>query len=306
MTTIHFCTCIPKPMRVDIYISALFLEFSRSYIQKCIDEGDITVNGLKIKKNLKIYPRDEIVFSQKITSWELVAEDIPLDIIYEDENILIINKDPGINVHPTPGIEGKKWTLVNALLFHCKNALPVISGEERPGIVHRLDKDTSGAIMVAKNDMMMHYLSNIIQKRNIKKYYYAVTVWIMGEKHFTISSDIGRCPYDRTKMTINNPLNPKKALTHGRVLGYFWDKYTLLEIDLETGRTHQIRVHLASIGYPILWDKIYGNMQINIQAQKEYGVTRQMLHAHRLELQLYGMNKSFIAPLKKDMQIFFL
>jgi len=134
----------------------------------------VRVNGEKVKKNLKLESRDEITIKEIITSIEILPEDMPLDIVYEDENICIVNKDPGINVHPTPGIEGKRGTLVNAMLHHCKNKLPVISGEQRPGIVHRLDKDTSGAIMIAKNDTMMHYLSDIIKQRKIKKYYIAI------------------------------------------------------------------------------------------------------------------------------------
>lgn len=205
------------------------------------------VNGVCVKKNLKIQTKDEIHITEIITSSVLIPENIPLDIIYEDENICVINKDPGINVHPTPGVAGKSGTLVNALLYHCKGKLPCISGEERPGIVHRLDKDTSGVIMTAKNDSMMNYLAEKIQKRELKKYYIAIVNGVFTQESFTITSDIGRHPHDKIRMTTHNPLNPKHAVTHGKLLGYIDDTYSVLKIDLETGRTHQIRVHLASI-----------------------------------------------------------
>jgi len=296
-----FSVNIDKKQRIDMYISALFPDISRSYVQKLIDTGCVLVNGKKVKKNLKIEPKSEIKIEEIITSTEILPEDIPLDVIYEDENMCIVNKDAGINVHPTPGIDGKKRTLVNALLHHCKDHLPVISWEERPGIVHRLDKDTSWAIMIAKNDTMMHYLSGIIKNREIKKYYIAIVSWVLTEEKFTITSDIGRHRTDKTKMTTQNPSNPKHAITHGEVLGYIDETYTLIKIDLETGRTHQIRVHLASIGYPILWDSVYGNPRVNKQVATLYQIHRQALHAYSLELELYGKKQIFKAKLKADM-----
>ncbi len=255
-----------------------------------------------MKKNLKIHPKDEVKIEEIITSTQILPENIFLDIVYEDENICVINKNAGINVHPTLGIEGKKGTLVNALLFHCKEKLPVISGEERPGIVHRLDKDTSGVIMTAKNDTMMKYLSEKIKNREVKKYYIAVVSGIFTQESFTITSDIGRHPHDVIRMTTQNPLNPKHAITHGKVLGYIDENYTVLKIDLETGRTHQIRVHLASIGYPIIGDSVYGNPKVNKRAATLYQVHRQALHAYEIVIDLYGQKKHFLAPLKADMQ----
>ncbi len=297
----NFSTYIEKPQRVDMYLSALFWELSRSYIQKLIDTGCVKINGGIVKKNLKLQSRDEVSIMEIIVSSEILAEDIPLDIVYEDENICIINKDPGINTHPVPGIEGKSWTLVNALLSHCKEKLPVISGEERPGIVHRLDKHTSWAIMIAKNDQMMHYLSDIIKNRSIKKYYIAIISWVLTQEKFTIKSEIGRHRTDKIKMTTKNPMNPKHAITHGQVLGYIDERYSILKIDLETGRTHQIRVHLASIGYPILWDTVYWNPKVNKHVATIYQLHRQALHAYELELELYGQKEKFIASLKQDM-----
>ena len=291
-----------KPQRVDMYLSALFWEFSRSYIQKLIDTWCVRINGKIVKKNLKIQGRDQVFIQEIISSYEILPENMLLDIIYEDENLCVINKEAGINTHPVPWIEWKKGTLVNGMLFHCREKLPVISGEERPGIVHRLDKDTSWAIMVAKNDQMMHYLSDIIRERKIKKYYIAIVAWIFSEKTFTIKSQIGRHPTDRIKMTTLNPVNPKHAVTHGEVLWYISDHYSILKIDLETGRTHQIRVHLASIWYPIIGDSVYGNTDVNDRVKKEYHLERQALHAYSLDFELYSQKQSFVAPLKDDIK----
>lgn len=285
-----------------MYLSALFWQLSRSYIQKMIDTGCIRVNGDIVKKNLKLSPRDIIDIQELITSVEILAEDIPLDIIYEDENICVINKDAWINVHPTPWVEGKKGTLVNALLHHCKDRLPVISWEERPGIVHRLDKDTSWVILTAKNDAYMKLLSEKIKNREVKKYYIAVVAWIFPEQKFTITSDIWRHRTDKTKMTTLSPINPKHAITHGEIIGYIDERYTILKIDLETGRTHQIRVHLASIGYPIIWDSVYGNKDVNMQVMKEFWLHRQALHAFEFHIDLYGDTRIFTANLKADMK----
>ena len=285
-----------------MYISALFWEFSLSYVQKIIDRGQVFVNGKKITKNLKIHSKDEFLIYIKTFSVWIQAEKIPLDIIYEDKNILLINKDFSINTHPTPWIEGKSGTLVNAILYHCKEKLPIISGEERPWIVHRLDKNTSWVIMIAKNDKTMKYLSEIIKQRKVKKYYIAIVSWIIKDKKITIKSYIGRHPTDRIRMTTIHPLNPKRALTHAEILWYVDDQYTILKVKLETGRTHQIRVHLASIGYPIIGDSVYGSIDINKKVEKKYWLKRQALHAEELTFELYGKNKTFIAEVKEDMK----
>jgi len=298
----NFSVNIEKKQRVDMYLSALFWEISRSYIQKLIDTGCVLVNGEKVKKNIKIIPRDEISIIEIITSSEVLPEDIPLDIIFEDDNICVINKEAGINVHPTPWIEGKKWTLVNALLYHCREKLPVISGEQRPGIVHRLDKNTSGVIVTAKNDIYMKDISEKIKNREVKKYYIAIVSWVLIEEKFTITSDIGRHPTDKIKMTVKNPLNPKHAVTHWEVLWYIDETYTAVKIDLETWRTHQIRVHLASIGYPIIGDDVYWNPKVNKRAATIYQIHRQALHAYEFHIKLNGKDKSFLAPLKTDMK----
>ncbi len=318
-----FCVYLDKPQRVDMYLSTLFQDFSRSFIQKIIDKWQVKVNWNEIKKNIKIKNKEEIEINIVIWKAKVDAEEIDLDIVYEDENLIIVNKDAWINTHPVPWEEGKTWTLVNALLYHTKN-LATIGWEERPWIVHRLDKDTSGLIMIAKNDKMMKYLQDIIQKREVDKFYIAIVAWVFKDKQFKIESYIGRHPTDKIKMTTKNPINPKIAITHWEVLGYIYDnigmippfvkggrgfldnenspKYTILKIKLETGRTHQIRVHLSSIWFPIIWDKVYGNADINKEVMKEYWLERQALHSYKLWFELYWKRVEFVWELKYDMK----
>lgn len=295
--------------RVDTYLSALFPEKSRSYIQKMIESGRIFCNGKNFVKNKKIYRADEIEIHWKTESMALEAENIALDIIFENVDFAVINKDPGINTHPTPGEDGRKGTLVNALLYHFEtlgtrsDEMPsIINGVERPGIVHRLDKDTSGLIIIAKNDKSMHALQLKMAKRTIKKTYLALVDGIIKDEEGYIESFIGRDPNNRKKMTTNAPLNPKLAKTKFYHRGFFHNKYTLLEVDLLTGRTHQIRVHLASIGFPIVGDKIYGHEKSNREAEENFGLARQWLHAYRLEFCLFAQNFHFIAPIKADLK----
>jgi len=287
-----------------MYLSALFNDFSRSYIQKLIDKWDVKVNSKTISKNLKIDNRDEIeidIVLEKLD--EILPEDLNLDIIHEDENLLIINKEAWVNTHPVPWEGGNSNTLVNGVLFHCKDNLPTIWGVERPWIVHRLDKDTSWAIMIAKNDKMMQYLQTLFKEReNISKYYLAIVHWIVKNKNFTIESYIGRDPNNRLKMTTTNSINPKIAISHWEVLGYIENKFSLVRIKIETWRTHQIRVHMASIGHFILWDTTYWNPKINIEMKTRYQLKRQALHAYNLKLKLYEKEFSFIALLKDDMK----
>lgn len=298
--------------RVDTYLSALFPEKSRSYLQKMIEEGKISCNGTPFTKNKKIYRGDVINIEWKIDQMELVGENIPLDIIFENDDFAIINKDAGINTHPTPGEWGRVGTLVNALLFHFKNLgvrndnndfnPSIINGVERPGIVHRLDKDTSGLIIIAKNDKAMHALQLKIAKRTIHKRYLALVAGIVKVKEWYIESFIWRDPHDRKKMTTIDPKNPKLAKTKFCNKWVIAWKYTLLEVDLLTGRTHQIRVHLSSIGYPIVGDKIYGNEKVNTAIMETYGLSRQWLHAYRLNFNLFWQEFNFDGPLKPDLQ----
>lgn len=288
-----------KRIRVDMYLSTLLNEYSRSHIQKMIDEWNITINWDIIKKNTKISHRDEISIDIKIEKLDILPQNIPLDIIYQDENIAVINKDSGIASHPTPWTDGKRDTLVNALLYHIKN-LWSINWVERPGIVHRLDKDTSGIMMIAKNDEMMKYLSQIIKDRWVDKYYIAIVYGIIKDKNLKIESYIGRDANSRVKMTTKDPINPKISISYIKVLDYIDDKYTLIKVKIITGRTHQIRVHLSSIWYPIIWDSVYWNKKINSEVFEKYGLSRQALHAISLWFELYGEYREFYAIVKPD------
>lgn len=297
-----FCTLLKKDQRVDIYLSTLFKDFSRSYIQKMVDKGQVQVNNKILNKNLKIKNKDEIILTIITESLEIIPEKMDLDIIFEDKEILILNKEAGINVHPVPWEWWKSGTLVNGILYHCKDALPSIWWVERPWIVHRLDKDTSGLIMIAKSDKMMNYLSTVIKDRNIEKYYIAIVYWKVKTSNFKIESYIGRDKNNRKKMTATDPVNPKLAITYWEIIDYIDNRFTVLKIKLETGRTHQIRVHLSSIWYPIIWDKVYWNPRINKEMKTIYWLKRQALHALELRLKLYWKEKIFTWELKKDMR----
>lgn len=296
-----FCTYINETKRVDMYLSALFWDFSRSYIQKMIDNWQLKINDKIVTKNLKIKNKDKIELEIILEKLEIEAENMNLNIIYEDSNIIIVNKDSWVNSHPVPWVWWKTGTLVNALLFHTKD-LASIWWVERPWIVHRLDKDTSWLIMIAKNDSMMHYLQNIIQKREVDKYYIAIVSGLVKEKNMRIESFIGRHPTDKIKMTTKNPINPKLAITNIELIDYIDNKYSLLLVKIETWRTHQIRVHLSSIWFPIIWDKVYGNIKINKEVFSKYWLQRQALHSYKLKLELYNKKMEFLAPLKDDMK----
>lgn len=308
---IKFCVFSEKKLRVDIYLSALFSDFSRSYIQKIIDKWQVCVNWKIISKNLKISPKDELQIEIIPEKLEILPQKMDLDIIFEDENILIINKDSWINVHPVPWEGWRENTLVNGILYHCSDKndkkrfnLWTINWVERPGIVHRLDKDTSGIILIAKNDSMMNYLAEIIKNRKIIKKYFAIINGIVKDKVFKIESYIWRDSKDRKKMTTKNPINPKIAISEIKVLDYIDEKYSLLEVKILTWRTHQIRVHLASIGFPILWDQVYWNSKVNLEVFEKYWLKRQALHSKSLEFELYWKNRLFEAELKNDMKKF--
>lgn len=299
---INFSVFSEKKVRVDIYLSTLFSDFSRSYIQKIIDKWQVSVNWRQISKNLKLNPKDEISIEIIPVKLEILPQKMNLDIIFEDKNILILNKDAGINVHPVPWEWWRENTLVNGILYHCKDNLWTINWVERPGIVHRLDKDTSWIILIAKNDSMMNYLAEIIKDRKIEKNYIAIVSWIIKEKNFKIETEIWRHPVDRKKMTVKNPINPKNAISEVEVLDYIDEKFSVLKVKILTGRTHQIRVHLSSIWFPILWDKVYGNEKINSEVFKKYWLQRQALHAKSLEFELYGKKIFFESKFKDDMK----
>ena len=260
--------------RIDSFIPMVQEDISRSMVQKLIEDENIKINGQKTKHSYKLKLNDEIeIVIPKAKEINLKAQDIPLDVIYEDDDIIVINKPKGMVVHAANGNPDR--TLVNAVMNLCKDSLSGIGGEIRPGIVHRLDKDTSGAIIVAKNDKAHINLSQMLKNHEIKKTYLALVRGVIKENEATINMPIGRSTKDRKKMDVDK--NGKEAVTHFKVLERYKNKYTLLQINLETGRTHQIRVHLSHIGYPIIGDEVYSN------GKNEWNVSGQCLHAWKLE-----------------------
>lgn len=290
--------------RIDTFLASQYSERSRSNIQKLIDQGSVSVNGQTVDKNKKVYARDVVSVHWKSEPGKFGAEEIPLDVVYENADFAIINKDPFQNTHPVPGEGGNSGTLVNALLHHFKE-LSVIGGVERPGIVHRLDKDTSGVIVIAKNDRAMSALHKCFHERRIKKTYLALSLGAPREDEGYVESFIGREAESRTRMTVTNPINPKIAKTEFRVLERGLEgKYGLFEVNLLTGRTHQIRVHLSTIGYPILGDKVYGNEKANALAEASHDLRRQWLHAYSISFALFNKHYRFTAALKPDLLAF--
>ena len=276
--------------RIDAYLSENE-EYSRMAIQRLINDGKIIVNGKKIKASYKVQNGDKIkIEEEKPKEIELKAQNIPLEVLYEDNDIIVVNKPKGMVVHPANG--NPDGTLVNAIMAICKDSLSGIGGEIRPGIVHRLDKNTSGAIIIAKNDKAHIALSNQLKNHEIKKTYFALVRGIVKESNATINMPIARSKNDRKKMAVDK--NGKEAITHFKVLERF-DDCTLLEVNIETGRTHQIRVHLSHIGYPIIGDDVYSN------GKNRWNVKGQCLHAKSLDFKhpITGKQIHIEAPLPK-------
>ena len=262
-------------IRIDKYLNEINEDYTRSFVQKMIEEGNVTVNGKTVKASYKLKKNDVIDIEEiENTELEVEAEDIPLDIVYEDEDLIIVNKAKGMVVHPGNG--NYTGTLVNALLFTHKDRLSTINGVVRPGIVHRIDKDTSGIIVVAKNDKAHKMLSSAFKVHDITRKYIAVVKGIVEKDNIKIDLPIGRSTTDRIKMAVTEK-NSREAITHIKVLKRFYESgYTLVEAKLETGRTHQIRVHMSYIGHPLLGDDTYG------PAKNEFGISGQVLHAKTL------------------------
>lgn len=257
--------------RIDRYL-ADSQDLSRSFLQKILKDGEVAVNGKSVKANYKLREGDRIEFEiPEAVEPDIVAEDIPLSILYEDADVLVVDKPKGMVVHPAAGHYSQ--TLVNAVMYHCKGELSGINGVLRPGIVHRIDRDTTGSIIICKNDMAHNEIARQLKEHSINRRYRAIVTGVLNDDEGTIEGAIGRDKKDRKKMAIT--ADGKPAVTHYRVLQRF-KHYTYVECVLETGRTHQIRVHMASIGHPLLGDEVYG------RKSDKYKCEGQCLHAMTL------------------------
>ncbi len=293
--------------RLDKFLSEK-ADLTRSMAVKLIEEGSATVNGAAAPKNYRLRVGDRIELElPEPEPCEAVAQSIPLDIVYEDDDLIVINKPVGMVVHPAPG--NPDGTLVNALLYHCGASLSGVGGVIRPGIVHRIDKDTSGLLVVAKNDETHLALASALKGHHIDRIYTAIAVGNLKEESGTVNAPIGRHPVNRQKMAvIRDPaMRAREAVTHWSVLARGsadGNSFTLIRCQLETGRTHQIRVHLSSIGHPLLGDTLYGGGNTKFEARHKASITGQCLHAGELHFThpRTGQALHFKAPLPEDMQ----
>ena len=270
-------------IRIDRVLASYLTDLSRTYIQKLIAGGRVTIGGNALKANYKVSCGEEVIVDlPEPETLQVKPENIPLDILYEDADVIIVNKPKNMVVHPAAG--HYTGTLVNALLYHCKDSLSGINGIMRPGIVHRIDKDTTGALVVCKNDVSHQFVAAQLKEHSITRRYEAICYHAFKETEGRVEGPIGRHPQERTKMAINYK-NGKDAITNYTVLNNLSGKYAHIECKLETGRTHQIRVHMSSINHPLLGDTIYG------PAKDSFGLEGQTLHAKIL---------GFIHPTKKE------
>lgn len=268
--------------RIDKFLSVLVPDCSRNSIQKLIEQGNVTINGMPVNKKYKVNTDDEIlVVTGELKPLDAEPENIPLDIVYEDDDLLVVNKPRGMVVHPAPG--NYTGTLVNALLYHCKDSLSGINGVLRPGIVHRIDKDTSGLLIVAKNDKAHMGLAEQIKEHSFTREYNAVICGRLKNQEGTVNAPIGRNPKDRKKMCVTMQ-NSKNAVTHYKVIEEY-NGYSHISLKLETGRTHQIRVHMAHLGHPVAGDLFYGH------DKKSAELNGQCLHAIKI---------GFVHPIKNE------
>ena len=268
--------------RIDKFLSVLVPDCSRNSIQKLIEQGNVTINGVSVNKKYKVNTDDEIlVVTGELKPLDAEPENIPLDIVYEDDDLLVVNKPRGMVVHPAPG--NYTGTLVNALLYHCKDSLSGINGVLRPGIVHRIDKDTSGLLIVAKNDKAHMGLAEQIKEHSFTREYNAVICGHLKDQEGKVNAPIGRNPKDRKKMCVTMQ-NSKNAVTHYSVIEEY-NGYSHISLKLETGRTHQIRVHMAHLGHPVAGDLVYGH------DKKSAELNGQCLHAIKI---------GFIHPIKNE------
>ena len=268
--------------RIDKFLSVLVPDCSRNSIQKLIEQGNVTINGVSVNKKYKVNTDDEIlVVTGELKPLDAEPENIPLDIVYEDDDLLVVNKPRGMVVHPAPG--NYTGTLVNALLYHCKDSLSGINGVLRPGIVHRIDKDTSGLLIVAKNDKAHMGLAEQIKEHSFTREYNAVICGHLKDQEGTVNAPIGRNPKDRKKMCVTMQ-NSKNAVTHYSVIEEY-NGYSHICLKLETGRTHQIRVHMSHLGHPVAGDLVYGH------DKKSADLNGQCLHAIKI---------GFVHPIKNE------
>ncbi len=284
--------------RVDTYL-AQKIGLTRSAVSRLLESGDVLCAGAAVAKNYKVRAGDSFEISlPRAQCSEALPEDIPLDVVYEDGDIIVINKPKGMVVHPAAG--NPDGTLVNALLFHCKDSLSGVGGVVRPGIVHRIDKDTGGLLVVAKNDASHLFLSEQIKQHKVQRIYYAIILGNLKEDTGTVDAPIGRHPADRKKMAVlrSPEYRSRAAVTHWRVIERF-GRFTLVRCELETGRTHQIRVHMSSIGHPLLGDGVYGGDGTQFEARHRALISGQCLFAAELHLAhpATGEQMVFKAPL---------
>lgn len=287
--------------RLDVYLSTKLPELTRSHLQKLIAAGQVMLAGQPARAGLKLKGGEQLlVIIPASRTLEVEAEDLPLHIVYEDDYLAVINKPTGMVTHPGAGVN--RGTLVNALLYHLKDRLSSISGVVRPGIVHRLDKDTSGLLVIAKQDQSHHSLSEQIRAKTARRRYWALLEGVIKADQGTVDKPIGRHPSRRKEMCISE--NGRSAISHYKVLRRF-SAYSLVQVDLETGRTHQIRVHMASLGYPVVGDIVYNKKRTgNLASRAKLGLSGQALHARYLSF-IHPVSKQlleFEAPLPVDMQ----
>jgi 23S rRNA pseudouridine1911/1915/1917 synthase len=277
-------------IRIDRFLSEQIEELTRNRIQNLIDQGQLTVNDKVVKANYKVREKDVIKLNiPDAIEPDILPEDLNLDVVYEDDDLIVINKPKGMVVHPAPGHYTK--TLVNGLMFHCKGNLSGINGVMRPGIVHRIDKDTTGLIVACKNDYSHNFIAEQLKVHSSTRKYQAICYNSFREEEGIVDAPIGRCSSDRKKMAIDRK-SGKNAITHYKVLGYY-NKFTHIECSLETGRTHQIRVHMASINHPILGDEVYGpkTCPFNLEGQTLHAGVLGFIHPKTKEYM------EFTAPL---------
>ena len=286
-----------KDKRLDAFLASAF-DLSRSAAERLLSEGRVTLSFGEASKKYRLRGGEEVTLSlPEPTPDKAEAEDIPLDVVFEDEDIIVINKPSGMVVHPAAGNE--RGTLVNALLYHCKGSLSGIGGVERPGIVHRIDKDTAGLLVVAKNDAAHISLSEQLKVHEVSRIYYAIALGNFKEDSGTVNAPIGRHPVDRKRMAISRRAGEgREAITHYTVLERF-GQMTYIRCQLETGRTHQIRVHMASKGHPLLGDPVYGGNGTKFEAKHKALIDGQCLFAGELSLThpKTGERMTFTAPL---------